>query len=106
MEENAFNIFKDVSMVLADGTTLNLVQNGDEYESDTVISDSVLSESNLQNVTIDGVKVGAVKLNSKYAYNGGTRFSFREQTAAEKLQSELTQTQLGLAEVYELLVSK
>lgn len=100
------SIFKKVSMTLSDGTILDLTLNGDEYESETKISDSVLSESNLQNVTIDGVKVGAVKLNSMYDYNDGTRFSFREQSAAEKLQSELTQTQLGLAEVYELLISK
>ena len=48
-------------------------------------------------------------MNSKYPYNGGTRFSLREMTEDEKtidrLNAELTQTQVGLAEVYELLLS-
>lgn len=94
---------------LADGTVLSLRLNGTEYESDAPIADEVLSEANLQNVTIDGVNKGKMKLNSKYPYNGGTRFSLRELTEDEKtierLNAELTQTQVGLAEVYELLLS-
>ena len=94
---------------LADGTVLSLKLNGTEYESDTSIADEVLSEENLSNVTIDGVNKGKMKLNSKYPYNGGTRFSLREMTEDEKtidrLNAELTQTQVGLAEVYELLLS-
>lgn len=94
---------------LADGTVLNLRLNGTEYESDEVIEDEVLSEANLQNVTIDDVNKGKMKLNSKYPYNGGTRFSLREMTEDEKtierLNAELTQTQVGLTEVYELLLS-
>lgn len=94
---------------LADGTVLSLRLNGTEYESDTPIADEVLSEENLSNATIDGVNKGKMKLNSKYPYNGGTRFSLREMTEDEKtierLNAELTQTQVGLAEVYELLLS-
>lgn len=94
---------------LADGTVLNLKLNGTEYESDTPIADEVLSEENLSNVTIDGVNKGKMKLNSKYPFGSGTRFSLREMTEDEKtidkLNTELTQTQVGLAEVYELLLS-
>lgn len=83
--------------------------NGTEYESDEVIEDEVLSEANLQNVTIDDVNKGKMKLNSKYPYNGGTRFSLREMTENEKtierLNAELTQTQVGLAEVFEMLIA-
>ena len=93
----------------ADGTVLSLRLNGTEYESDTPIADEVLSDENLSNVTIDDVNKGKMKLNSKYPYNGGTRFSLREMTEDEKtidrLNAELTQTQVGLAEVYELLLS-
>lgn len=97
------------SIRLADGTVLNLNLNGTEYESETPIADEVLSEENLSNVTIDDVNKGKMKLNSKYPYNGGTRFSLREMTEDEKtierLNAELTQMQVGLTEVYELLLS-
>ena len=83
--------------------------NGTEYESDTPIADEVLSDENLSNVTIDDVNKGKMKLNSKYSYNGGTRFSLREMTEDEKtierLNAELTQTQVGLAEVFEMLIA-
>lgn len=74
---------------LADGTVLNLNLNGTEYESETSIADEVLSEENLSNVTIDDVNKGKMKLNSKYPYNGGTRFSLRELTEDEKTIDEL-----------------
>lgn len=83
--------------------------NGTEYESNTPIADEVLSDENLSNVTIDDVNKGKMKLNSKYPYNGGTRFSLREMTEDEKtidrLNAELTQTQVGLAEVFEMLIA-
>lgn len=94
---------------LADGTVLNLNLNGTEYESETPIADEILSEENLSNVTIDDVNKGKMKLNSKYPYNGGTRFSLRELTEDEKtierLNAELTQTQVGLTEVFEMLIA-
>ena len=83
--------------------------NGTEYESDTSIADEVFSEENLSNVTIDDVNKGKMKLNSKYPYEGGTRFSIRELTPEEKtideLNAQLTQAQIGLTEVYEMLLS-
>ena len=94
---------------LADGTVLSLRLNGTEYESDTPIADEVLSEDNLSNVTIDGVNKGKMKLNSKYPFGSGTRFSLREMAEDEKtidrLNAELTQAQVGLTEVYEMLLS-
>lgn len=93
----------------ADGTILNLRLNGTEYESDIQIADEVLSEENLSNVTIDDINKGKMKLNSKYPYEGGTRFSIRELTPEEKtideLNTQLTQAQVGLTEVYEMLLS-
>lgn len=93
----------------ADGTVLSLRLNGTEYESDTPIADEVLSEENLSNVTIDDVNKGKMKLNSKYPYEGGTRFSIRELTPEEKtideLNTQITQAQVGLTEVYEMLLS-
>lgn len=94
---------------LADSTVLNLNLNGTEYESEIPIADEVLSDENLSNVIIDDVNKGKMKLNSKYPYNGGTRFSLREMTEDEKtierLNAELTQTQVGLAEVFEMLIA-
>lgn len=93
----------------ADGTVLSLRLNGTEYESDTPIADEILSEENLSNVTIDDVNKGKMKLNSKYPFGSGTRFSLREMTEDEKtierLNAELTQTQVGLAEVFEMLIA-
>lgn len=94
---------------LADGTVLDLRLNGTEYESDTPIADKVLSKENLSNVTINGISKGKMKLNSKYLYKNGVRFSLRELTSEEetieKLNTQLTQTQVGLTEVYEMLLS-
>ena len=113
-ENNVMTMSTESSLVkskvqLADGTVLNLNLNGTEYESETPITDEVLSDENLSNVTIDDVNKGKMKLNSKYPYNGGTRFSLREMTKDEKtierLNAELIQTQVGLTEVYELLLS-
>ena len=94
---------------LADGTVLSVKLNGTEYESDTSIADEVLSEENLLNVTIDDVNKGKMKLNSKYPFGSGTRFSLREmiedEKTIERLNAELTQTQVGLAEVFEMLIA-
>ena len=88
---------------------MSLRLNGTEYESNTPITDEVLSEENLSNVTIDDVNKGKMKLNSKYLFGSGTRFSLREMTEDEKtierLNAELTQTQVGLAEVFEMLIA-
>lgn len=106
---NAESGLERSSILLADGTVLNLNLNGTEFESETPIADEVLSEENLSKVAIDGVNKGKMKLNSKYPFGSGTRFSLREMTEDEKtierLNAELTQTQVGLAEVYELLLS-
>lgn len=87
---------------------LNLPLNGTEFESKEPIADSVLSESNLSQVVIDGVDQGKMVLISKYAYQGGTRFSIRQQTEAEKerdeLQRQLDDSQLALAELYEMII--
>lgn len=97
------------NIILADNTSLNLILNGTEYESEVVIEDSVLSEENLSNVTIDGVKMGKMVLISKYSYGTGTRFSLRQQTTNEKvveeINTELLQAQKALAEIYELILS-
>mgnify|MGYP001623098423 FL=1 len=112
-ENNVMTMNTESSLVkskvqLTDGTVLNLNLNGTEYESETPIADEVLSDENLSNVTIDDVNKGKMKLNSKYPYNGGTRFSLREMTedekTIEKLNVQLTQTQVGLTEVYEMLL--
>ena len=83
---------------------MSLRLNGTEYESDTPIADEVLSEENLSNVTIDDVNKGKMKLNSKYPFGSGTRFSLREMTEDEKknerLNAELTRSQVGRAEVF------
>ena len=113
-ENNVMTMNTESSLVkskvqLADGTVLNLNLNGTEYESDAPIADEVLSEENLSNVTIDDVNKGKMKLNSKYPFGSGTRFSLREMTEDEKtierLNAELTQTQVGLTEVFEMLIA-
>jgi len=94
---------------LKDGTVLNPILNGTEFEYEGVLQDSVLSDDNLSEVTIDGEAKGKMILVSKYPFGAITRFSLREQTEEEKtidmLKSELLMTQTGLAEAYELLVS-
>lgn len=104
----ASNIEK-IKIQLKDGTVLNLNLNGTEYESKTSLDKELFSEANLEEVIINDINMGKMALNSVYDFNGGTRFSLRELTEdeemIEKLNAELTQTQVGLTEVYELLLS-
>lgn len=94
---------------LKDGTVLNLNLNGTEYESETPLNKELFSEENLEEVIINDVNMGKMVLNSVYDFNGGTRFSLRELTedekTIEKLNAELTQTQVGLTEVFEMLIA-
>jgi len=93
---------------LKDDTVLNPILNGTEFEYQGALKDSVLSEDNLSEVTIDGEVKGKMILISKYSFGAITRFSLREQTAEEKIiesqAQQVTQLQLALAEVYELLL--
>lgn len=98
-------------MRLADGTVLNLRVNGTEYESDKPVSGSIFTDNALSNVVIDGLAQGRMVLAALYDYNGGSRIQLRKQTQEEKLMQQLneqdaqmTQTQLALVEVYEMLL--
>lgn len=108
-EMNTVSNMEQSKIQLKDGTVLNLNLNGTEYESETPIADEVLSDENLEEVIINDINVGKMVLNSVYDFNGGTRFSLRELTedekAIERLNAELTQTQVGLTEVFEMLVA-
>ena len=57
-------------------------------------------------VTIDGEVHKNLVLNSTYDFGTGSRFSFREMTTEEKLNKQITDTQIGLAEVYEMILSQ
>lgn len=90
---------------LADGTVLNCQLNGTEYETEEKVDVSIFTEENLASVTIDGEVYKDLVLNSTYDFGTGSRFSFREMTAEEKLNKQITDTQIGLAEVYEMILS-
>jgi hypothetical protein len=94
---------------LADGTVLNCQLNGTEYETEEKVDASIFTDKNLASVTIDGEVHKNLVLNSTYDFGTGSRFSFREMTEDEKtierLNAELTQTQVGLTEVFETLIA-
>lgn len=91
---------------LADGTVLNCQLNGTEYETEEKVDASIFTDENLASVTIDGEVHKNLVLNSTYDFGTGSRFSFREMTAEEKLNKQITDTQIGLAEVYEMILSQ
>ena len=89
---------------LADGTELTCQLNGTEYETDSPVDESIFSEENLAVVIIDGERKTNQVLNSCYAFGSGSRFSIRDMTAEEQLNKQITDTQIGLAEVYEMIL--
>lgn len=91
---------------LADGTVLNCQLNGTEYETEEKVDASIFTDENLASVTIDGEVHKNLVLNSTYDFGIGSRFSFREMTNDERLNKQITDTQIGLAEVYEMILSQ
>ena len=91
---------------LADGTTLNCRLNGTEYETEEKVNVSIFTDENLISVTIDGEVHKNLVLNSIYDFGTGSRFSFREMSNDERLNKQVIDTQVGLAEVYEMLLNK
>ena len=107
------------TITLADGTKLeNLELNGNNYIAEGVIEDSVF-EGNLATVTItDGEKTEVftdMKLMSNRVDGGKSWFVLGEKTAQEKVMGRLvaalsvnaesiTDVQLALAEVYEMIL--
>ena len=91
---------------LADGTVLNCQLNGTEYETEEKVDASIFTDENLASVTIDGEVHKNLVLNSTYDFGTSSRFSFREMTTEEKLNKQIIDTQIGLAEVYEMILSQ
>ena len=82
--ENTNNITsQNVKIRLKDGTELNVILNGNTYESAEPIADAVLSPDNVSKVEIGGEAYENMILICKYEYEGGTRFALREMTDAE-----------------------
>lgn len=86
-----------MSILLKDGTQLDVVQNGTTYESADLVSADTLSDDNLSEVQIDGVTYQNMKLVSLYPWDEGTRFALRESTEQEIENSSLRE-QLNAAE--------
>lgn len=82
---------------------MNCVLNGTEFETEERVDASLFSEDNLSTVIIDGEKHVGMVLNSTYDFGNGSRFSLREMTTEEIVNKQLTDTQVGLAEVYEMI---
>ena len=96
--ENSNNTnFPNVSILLKDGTQLDVVLNGSTYESGDPIPDGTFTEENLSKVTIDGVVYRNLKLISCYDWDEGTRFAFREMTDQE-IENKDLRAQLQAAE--------
>lgn len=106
------------TITLANGTKLkNLELNGNNYISATTIADSIF-EGNLDTITVsDGETTETltdVRLMSNREVDGGSWFVLGEKTAQQKLAERLasmcesndeniTDVQVALAEVYELI---
>ena len=85
---------------------MNCQLNGTEYETEEKVDASIFTDENLTSVTIDGEVHKNLVLNSTYDFGTGSRFSFREMTNDERLNKQITDAQIGLAEVYEMILSQ
>ena len=83
---------------------MNCQLNGTEFETEEKVDASIFTDDNLSVVIIDGEKHTDMVLNSTYDFGTGSRFSLRDMTAEEVLNKQLTDTQIGLAEVYEMML--
>ena len=72
-----------VKIRLKDSTELNVILNGNTYESAEPIADAILSPDYISKVEIGGEAYENMILICKYEYEGGTRFALREMTDAE-----------------------
>ena len=97
--------FPNVSILLKDGTELNVVQNGTTYESGEVINRALLTDENLSQIQIDGVTYRNMKLISLYPWDEGSIFAIREMTEQEVENKDLkAQLQVAEQSVAELTV--
>lgn len=83
---------------------MNCQLNGTEFETENKVDESIFTDDNLSVVYIDDEKHTDMILNSVYDYGSGSRFSIRDMTPAEQLNKQITDTQIGLAEVYEMIL--
>lgn len=94
---------QSVKIRLKDGTELNVILNGNTYESAELIADAVLSPDNVSKVEIGGEAYENMILICKYEYEGGTRFALREMTDAEaenkNLRAQLNDALQSVAEL-------
>ena len=106
-------------IILADGTELTgFTQNGNNYVSKTQVDESVF-EGNLSTLTLTDGETEIVMHNAvliqQVKYKDGWYLCFREKTpqevvveslrsAAERSSGELSDLQLALAEVYEMML--
>ena len=85
--------------------------NGTEYEADRILDDTIFSDENLSAVSIDDGEAVKMILIHRYDRGNVTHFALREENATEKaaeamvaLEKEITNSQIALAEVYELII--
>lgn len=94
---------------LADGTKLtDLDMNGSNYVSKKKVDESIFTEEALAKVTISDGETEDTYENlifiQQMKWSDGTYYlAFREQTAEEKAAQSVTDIQLALAELYEML---
>ena len=96
-ENSSDTNFPNVSILLKDGTQLDVIQNGTTYESGEVINKAKLTDENLQTIQIDGVTFRNMTLVSIYPWDEGTRFAIRELTDQE-IENKNLKAQLQTAE--------
>lgn len=94
---------------LADGTKLtNLDMNGSNYVSKKKVDESIFTEEALAKVTISDGETEDTYENlifiQQMKWSDGTYYlAFRGQTAEEKAAQSVTDIQLALAELYDML---
>lgn len=98
------------TITLKNGTKIeNLGFDGSNYVSDTELDSSVFTEDNLAKVTVnDGTNENEytdLVFVQQILHEGKYLITFRVKSIAEKLNDNLTNVQVALAEIYESMLS-
>ena len=92
-------------ITLNDGTVIdNLTVNGTNFVSKDKIDESIFTKDNLKKVTINDTVYENLVFIQQMKLADGYYIAFRQKTAEEITQENMTDVQLALAEIYEMIL--
>ena len=92
-------------ITLNDGTVIdNLTVNGTNFVSKDKVDESIFTKDNLKKVTINDTDYENLVFIQQMMLSDGYCIAFRQKTAEAITQANMTDVQLALAEIYEMIL--